>query len=334
MILDLQCGDLFDILPGVPAGSIDACVTDPPYGIGFMGKEWDTFAPRDTFVASTQRESANPNLKGRTRAPAVSPSAVEYDRSLQGQRGYQGWTERWAAEVFRVLKPGAHCDWEGWGTALKPAWEPIVLCRKPVVGTLTSNVKQHGAGGLNIGASRIGTDGGTRDAGPGDAVTCYGDGLNGRRGQPVDGLGRWPANLILDADAGAMLGDPARFFYCPKVSKAERNQGCDDLAPQSASAMCEDRAAGSAGLDNPRAGAGRTSGARNFHPTVKPLALMRWLCTLVTPPGGTILDPFLGSGTTGMAAVGGGFGFIGIERESEYMEIALNRIYSVDPVAA
>lgn len=168
-------GDLFDVLPTLPAESIDSGVMDPPYGIGFMGKQWDTFKPGETerkVVANTEIDSDNPNLKNRKRRPATSPSNVEYDRSLMGQRAFQEWTERWAREVFRVLKPGAHllvCGaprsyhrmasgledagfevrdtlaWvtgqgfpkslnfsDGWGTGLKPGWESVTVARKPL----------------------------------------------------------------------------------------------------------------------------------------------------------------------------------------------------------
>ena len=121
-------------------------------------------------------------------------------------------------------------------------------------------------------------------------------------------------------------GSAARFFYCAKASKADRDEGLEDFALRSASECCEDREPGSAGLNNPRAGAGRTSGARNVHPTVKATSLMRYLCRLVTPPNGIILDPFMGSGSTGKGAIAEGFRFIGIEREAEYLEIARARI--------
>jgi len=122
-----------------------------------------------------------------------------------------------------------------------------------------------------------------------------------------------------------MGGSPARFFYCAKASKADRDDGCDALTLRTA-AECVDRVAGSAGLKSPRAGAGRVSGARNNHPTVKPTDLMRYLCRLVTPPGGVVLDPFMGSGSTGRGALLEGFRFVGIEREAEYFAIAQARI--------
>lgn len=124
-----------------------------------------------------------------------------------------------------------------------------------------------------------------------------------------------------DAESSA-----ARFFYCAKASKRDRDDGLDGFAHATAGEMTGGREEGSAGLNNPRAGAGRTGGGKNIHPTVKPTDLMRYLCRLVTPPGGVVLDPFMGSGSTGKAAKLEGFRFIGIEREAEYLEIAQARI--------
>jgi site-specific DNA-methyltransferase (adenine-specific) len=197
----------------------------------------------------------------------------------------------------------------------------------------------------------------------------YGTGLNGSKCVGATTQGRWPANLIHDGSdevvglfpsvkAGVAVnrnrdgkpykgnafgtfgrpaaddigygdsGSAARFFYCAKASKRDRDEGCEGL-PQRSAAETVERVEGSAGLESPRAGAGRTSGARNHHPTVKPTDLMRYLCRLVTPPGGTVLDPFMGSGSTGKAAMLEGFRFIGIEREAEYLEIAKARIRAI-----
>ena len=133
--------------------------------------------------------------------------------------------------------------------------------------------------------------------------------------RPPHDLGRWPANI----------------YACPKASRSERERGCEHLATKTGGDVtC--RAEGSAGLDNPRSGAQRSHGVHNHHPTVKPVALMRWLCRLVTPPGGTVLDTFTGSGTTGIAALAEGFAFVGVEREAEYIEIARARIRGDAPL--
>jgi hypothetical protein len=225
----------------------------------------------------------------------------------------------------------AHTDaarqWSGWGTALKPAWEPIIVARKPLVGTVAENVLTHGTGGINVDGCRVGTEERFNPPTRKDATPSMGSfSMCDWQGSVVNG--RWPANLIHDGseDIESLAGSAARFFYCAKASKADRDEGLEGFALRSASECCEDREPGSAGLDNPRAGAGRTSGARNIHPTVKPTSLMRYLCRLVTPPNGIILDPFMGSGSTGKGAMLEGFRFIGIEREAEYLEIARARI--------
>jgi len=220
-------------------------------------------------------------------------------------------------------------QWSGWGTALKPALEPITLARKPLEGTVAANVLAHGTGALNIDGCRV-------DAGDGRplieskseaSLNAFGNGLNGSRSAGVTTQGRWPANLIHDGSGEVLAGFPeagahggkgvfvqhawagreateqnierstgsaARFFYCAKANKRDRGEG-------------------------------------NNHPTVKPTDLMAYLCRLVTPPGGVVLDPFMGSGSTGKAAMLEGFHFIGIEREAEYLEIARARISAVAP---
>jgi site-specific DNA-methyltransferase (adenine-specific) len=257
-------------------------------------------------------------------------------------------------------------QWSGWGTALKPAWEPIIVARKPLVGTVAENVLTHGTGAINVDGCRVGTEGGRcRDghsakgkSGPG-SFTVYTD-----KAPEIDGLGRWPANLIHDgsdevvglfpathargnvrasvSESGtgfiggrnqsggeysrADSGSAARFFYCAKASKADRDEGCEGLAAKS---RLEDVGNKFTTVDY-REGKTRDVMARNHHPTVKPTDLMRYLCRLVTPPGGIVLDPFTGSGSTGKAAVLEGFRFIGIEREAEYVEIAKARIAAVE----
>jgi DNA modification methylase len=333
------------------------------------------------------RRLINPNLKGRTVDGAISSSQIDYDRSLGGQRAFQDWTKQWACEVFRVLKPGAHvlvCGaprsghrmiagvedagfeirdclaWifgqgfpkslnlgDGRGTALKPAYEPIVLARKPLIGTVAQNVLEHGTGALNIDACRLAPmapDDPSR-RGLGYGYTKEGDTTNTMYGPPVrtpynDQIGRWPANVCLDEEAARLLdemsgervsgggarngdegigirgnvftrrtecsipasvGGASRFFYVAKPSRAERDHGIYDRV-------------------------------RNGHPTVKPVELMRWLVRLITPPNGTVLDPFCGSGTTGMACAYEFREFIGIEREAEYVEIAKRRIAASAPL--
>jgi DNA modification methylase/transcriptional regulator with XRE-family HTH domain len=268
--------------------------------------------------------------------------------------------------------------WDGWGTALKPGHEPIVLARKPLEGTVAANVQKWGTGGLNIDGCRI--EGRERtEYGLKNATRTQGA-VYGEPSASADfdaSKGRWPANVLLDEDAAAELdaqsgesrspktyarnvatdtssrtmnpgatvgkrgvgdiannygdsGGASRFFYVAKPSRKERDLGCDAL-PAKSGGEATDREDDSKGVDNPRAGAGRTGGAKNYHPTVKPIALMRYLCRLVTPPGGTVLDPFTGSGTTGIAALQEGFKFVGIEREAEYVTLASARMSATQP---
>jgi len=256
-------------------------------------------------------------------------------------------------------------QWEGWGTALKPAHEPIVLARKPLGGTVANNVLQHGTGALNIDACRVGND--VRQNNFNDFSNQHGNQFG--NGEPIAKLGttevvgRWPANLIHDGSdevlqlfpdskGGAypakrgqavatsfasgqeteggyrVMGDSgsaARFFYCAKANKRDRNEGLDNFQPKrDADRIADDGVGG----NNPR---NRTNTPKlNHHPTVKPTELMRYLCRLITPPGGTILDPFTGSGSTGKAAILEGFNFIGIEQSEEYSRIAEARIRHVE----
>jgi hypothetical protein len=215
-------------------------------------------------------------------------------------------------------------QWQGWGTALKPAFEPVTMARKPFASTVAENVLEHGTGGLNVDGCRVGTDG-EKPAGSGNRLgvgNAYQlkDYVSTNGGNQTHELGRWPANFIHDGseEAAGLLGDAARFFYTAKASKADRDAGCKSLSIK----------------DVHRYGSGIGEGVdpkapaqnRNHHPTVKPTDLMRYLCRLVTPPGGIVLDPFTGSGSTGKAAILEGFRFIGIEREAEYIEIARARI--------
>ena len=211
-------------------------------------------------------------------------------------------------------------QWSGWGTALKPAHEPVLLCRKPLSGSVAENVEQWGVGGLNIDGCRIGEDGATIRS---HQSKIYKNGWStGHQVIELD-MGRWPANILLDPSAGATLDlqagfEASRFFYEGKASREEREAGLVGLESRAVNDGRETP------INNPYQ-RGETK-RQNVHPTVKPIAVMRWLCKLITPPGGVILDPFCGSGTTGCAAAQLGFKFVGIERELEYAEIARARI--------
>jgi site-specific DNA-methyltransferase (adenine-specific) len=246
-------------------------------------------------------------------------------------------------------------EWDGWGTALKPAHEPIVLARKPLVGTVANNVLTHGTGGINIDGCRVGNESvqTNRYNAKGDMTSFHGSQAGNSYVSNIH-EGRFPANFIHDGsdevlqlfpkagggfgkrgklNGGATTwgfdghgqtvgygdsGSAARFFYCAKASKKDRNEGLDGFEIVVAGGM-QGRQDGSLGS---------VTMNKNHHPTVKPTDLMRYLCRLITPPNGTVLDPFTGSGSTGKAAVLEGFSFIGVEQSEEYIAIAKARIES------
>ena len=294
----LHLGDCRDVLATMGDATVDAIVCDPPYELGFMGKAWDA-------------------------------SGIAYDVTV--------W-----AQCLRVLKPGGHGNagvkgeveevrtsinitapstdlakqWHGWGTALKPAHEPAVLARKPLRGTVADTVAQWGTGALNIDGTRVGSD--ERLNKPVGNLVSIGSTRNHSNGEPHTVAGRWPSNVILDEEAASLLGEPSRFFYVAKASKAEREAGLDGVATV-------EKPNGNKWTDQDYR-TGRIAIRANHHPTVKPLALMRYLVRMVTPPGGVVLDPFMGSGSTGCAAVREGFDFVGIDLTPEYVAIAQKRI--------
>lgn len=347
--------DAIIALQEIHNNTIDSLVTDPPAGISFMGKDWDHnkggrenwiawmtdvmrecqrvmkpgahgfvwAIPRTSHWTATACENAGFEIRdvithlfgsgfpksldiskaidkaaGAKRDiigknPHARPSDGKYDAKYSGVKGHDPNITAPSTDVAK--------QWSGWGTALKPASEHWILIRKPISEkTVASNVLKWGTGGINVDGCRIGTDQITQH---GRNKDNYGFTSAERAGRAWQG--RFPANLVLSGDAPEMLdkqsgqvasgGGASRFFYCAKASKSERGEG-------------------------------------NNHPTVKPLKLMRYLCRLITPPGGVILDPFIGSGSTGIAAKQEGFKFIGIESDSEYMEIAKRRIAGDAPL--
>lgn len=366
-MLELNCGDCREMLAALPGSSVDAVVTDPPYELtaarpggrsdatrgkvmrGFMGMAWDGSGV--AFDPTTWREVLRVLKPGghllafggsRTYhrlACAVEDAGFEIRDQIMWIYG-QGFPK----------SKNLDGEWDGWGTALKPAHEPIVVARKPLRGTVAANMMTYGAGALNIDACRIPTGdklgGGAERATTADQKGNDGwtrpwmDDASARaahaervRGNVVraESLGRWPANVIHDGSdevlyafpdapgqqgnlreqvhavpqgnafgqygpkrahvARSDSGSAARFFYCAKASRKERGPG-------------------------------------NTHPTVKPVALMRYLVRLVTPRSGVVLDPFTGSGTTAVACAEEGLNFIGIEKEPEYVAFARNRLKS------
>lgn len=382
----LYLGDCLEEMGRFADGSVDACVTDPPYGLSFMGKRWDHDVPsvdvwREVF--RVLKPGGHVLSFGGTRTYHRLVCAIEdagfeirdqigwlfgsgFPKSHDVSKGIDkaAGTER---EVVGFRKPdgsgvagraerdatGSHIwtgalrssegvtdaarQWQGWGTALKPAWEPICVARKPLEGTVAQNVQAYGTGALNVDGCRVGyqSDADKASATPqGKAVWKPGrlagdtEGVEAQEGRRAPLIGRWPANIIHDGGdevegafaafgekgggfgkrggnkslssygfaEGSMqtvgfgdTGTASRFFYAAKASKADRGEG-------------------------------------NSHPTVKPRALMAYLCRLVTPPGGVVLDPFMGSASTGIGAALEGFRFVGIERESSYFDIARSRI--------
>jgi DNA modification methylase len=287
--------DAFAALAHLHDSCIDCVVTDPPYGLSLGGEDWDRFGGGE----------------------------------LSTGEAFERWTNTWAAEAMRVLKPGGHLVafgaprtfhrlvsgiedaglevrdqllWlyaqglpksprlpGGLGTMLKPAYEPVLLARKPLAGSTADNLQRFGTGALNIETARVGQ---ARYWSANVAVSHASD-------CPV---------ALLDGESTGL----SRLFFCAKATRLEREAGCEQLPLQSAQLYT---------------GRGRPARIRrNTHPTVKPLELMRWLVRLVTPLGGVVLDPFAGSATTGIAAVMEGRHFLGIEREERYVDIACARL--------
>jgi DNA modification methylase len=251
----------------------------------------------------------------------ANPESQNYDKSTVGVG---------VTYITEPATPEAK-EWEGWGTALKPSVEPIVMARKPLIGTVAENVLQYGTGGINIDATRLPTNdklnGGT-----------YGGSFGAKRNEEgklpkaigSNDKGRWPANAILDETAAQILDqqepNASRFFFVGKTTKADRNEGLEELPKKDSKTM-----EGGATLDGNLAS---TEPRQNFHPTVKPTKLMQYLIKLVTPAGGIVLDPFTGSGSTGKAAVLDGYQFLGIELTAEYLPIIEGRLKYAERQAA
>lgn len=351
---------------------IDACVTDPPYHFGsivkrfaksggadrpeskvgayarhakgFMGKTWDSgdisFQPETWRVMwEALKPGAHLAAFGGTRGfhrmfCAIEDAGFEIRDTLMWVYG-QGFPK----------SHNQHDEWEGWGTALKPAWEPIGLFRKPLIGSVAKNLAAHRTGAINIAACRV--EGGEFGRWPANVLHDGSDEVveafpiaPGQSGDLKDhAKGRISPNGIFgnmasarnaparNAPARGDSGSASRFFYCAKATRADREDGCENL-PLAAGGMLSE----TSGQHITRRDGGAPGLVHNNHPTVKPTKLMQWLCRLVTPPGGTILDPFMGSGSTGRGAVLEGFNFVGCEADPGYVKIAEARIAVVDLV--
>jgi len=340
--------DCRNAMRGMDADSISAIVTDPPYGLKFMGKGWDHSVPGLEFWQEALRV-AKPGCHllafGGTRTYHRLTCAIEdagwkirdslmwvygsgfpkghdVSKAIDKEAGAER-DKRWKPvtkySMVGTLEPRPWLDkarenggcfvdsdipstdaakqWEGWNTSLKPSFEPIILARKPLTGTVAGNVLEHGTGAINIDACRVksedsewtcrksATSSFSQEARP------WKEKLTGIEIASGGVGGRWPANFIHDGsdEVTDLLGSAARFFYCAKASPAER-------------------------------------GEYNKHPTVKPLALMRYLVKLITPPSGIVLDPFAGSGSTLVAASQLGFDAIGIELDKVHCDIIERRL--------
>jgi len=321
-VFELHHGNCLDILRTMPDASVDAVVTDPPYGLSFMGKRWDYDVPSVEIWEQCLRV-----LKPGGYLLAFAGTRTQHRMAVRIEdAGFE--IRDMIAWMYGSGFPKSHNlqdDRQGWGTALKPALEPITMARKPFKGTVADNVQAYGTGAINIDGCRIETDEkwDEKDL----SATVVDEFWVGKKPRFCGShdLGRWPANVLHDGceDVLRGMGEAARFFYTPKACKEDRDDGCE---------MMEARQYSHDGRTKPLENAYQRneSEARNFHPTVKPTDLMRYLCRMVTPPGGIVLDPFTGSGSTGRGAILEGFRFIGCEMDADYIEIAKARILAAE----
>jgi len=403
-------GDCLEKLKEAPDNYVSSVVTDPPYGLSFMGKDWDHGIPGKHFweeILRVSKPGAHLLAFGGTRTfhrlmVAIEdagweirdtimwvygsgfPKSHDVSKAIDkaagaerdvvgvrtdgnkggGAKTYDDDSYVWD-KPFSITAPAtpAAAQWQGWGTALKPAWEPVIVARKPLEGTVAENVQRYGTGAINIDECRVSYN----EEKPNLGGEGYGFRIEGRPEEP-NNKGRWPANVIHDGSeevlelfpntkSGKMkqhieggqynvygkmyprdvetigdTGSAARFFYCAKASRKEREKGLenleDKLYARSGGAQGRENAGETEYLQD-SIGLNRISKVKNNHPTVKPLELVKYLVKLVTPPEGIVLDPFMGSGTTGIAALEQGFKFLGVEKEKGYFKIAEERIKSI-----
>jgi site-specific DNA-methyltransferase (adenine-specific) len=340
-------GDNRETLKTIPDNSIDAIVTDPPYGIDFLGKAWDAnTGALETYQECLRVLKPGGHILAFSAARTYHHLAVTLEQAGFEIRDQIMWiyssgfpkSQDIGKQIDKKGKDGS--DWAGWGTALKPAHEPIALARKPLGknNTIAKNVQKWGTGALNIDATRVPyaseEDKNSIDhkvptaAWSGHTIQVDSYEKGGFVKVETNDLGRFTANVI-----GEILQeDYQKYFYCPKVSRKERHIGFDELPPTSGINNINHSA-----MDNLSRTMNRTAIGNN-HPTVKPIELMKYLIKLITPPGGTVLDPFNGSGSTGCAAVELGHPYIGCELDPAYVAITEKRIAAwfktVDPLKA
>ena len=322
---ELHHGNCLDILRTMPDASVDAVVTDPPYGLSFMGKKWDYDVPSVEIWEQCLRV-----LKPGGYLLAFAGTRTQHRMAVRIEdAGFE--IRDMIAWMYGSGFPKSHNlqnDRQGWGTALKPAMEPITMARKPFKGTVADNVQAYGTGAINIDGCRIPVD--ENDPVNKAVWHCKPQQVYGQYADHVDGvtrsaappeLGRWPANVLHDGcdDVLRGMGEAARFFYTPKACKEDRDDGCEMMEAMPSRCM-----------ENPDTRGRPIPTKSNIHPTVKPTDLMRYLCRMVTPPGGNVLDPFTGSGSTGRGAILEGFRFIGCEMDADYIKIAKARILAAE----
>lgn len=374
---EVYCGDCLSVMKQIDDNSIDTIITDPPYGMNFMGKKWDydvpgievwkeclrVLKPGGTaliFAGSRTQHRMAVNIEDAgfilkdcimwlygSGFPKAMDISKELDKKAGAERKIIG--SRKAHDIrnnnlmeasqgkgrgtmeYNYTAPATEEAklWNGWKShGLKPAYEPILVAMKPNEGNYTENALKHGVSGLNIDGARIPLNGEEPPSGSAKRVfksnqftdeKIYGE----NKQTPEEG--RFPANIILNEEAAKLLdkqSDASRFFYCAKAGKKERDAGLDGMEEKSCGMMEDDNYPIETGSGNLR-----DTKRKNHHPTVKPIKLMEYLCTLTkTPTGGIVLDPFAGSGTTGIASKNIRRPFILIEKESEYVEIAKKRI--------
>jgi DNA modification methylase len=387
MSFELHLGNCLDVLATMPDNSVDAIVTDPPYGLAFMGKKWDYDVPSEEiwreclrvlkpgghllafagtrtqhrmavriedagfeirdmiawvygsgFPKSLDVSKAIDKAAGAEREVVGSKIGLPGYSITDGKGGLYGGgfgangTGEGECKITAPATPAAK-QWQGWGTALKPALEPITVARKPFTGTVAANVLQWGTGGVNVDGSRVPCESG-QGRWPANLIHDGSDEVvgmfpvttqNGYRANPSTNKSTWfgaQDGSHIEGERGFRdTGSAARFFYCAKASKRDRDEGCEGM-PLVETMRYSEKAQGPLAQQTPS----KPMPQRNHHPTVKPTDLMRYLCRLVTPPNGTVLDPFMGSGSTGKAAILEGFQFIGIDMTPEYVDIARARI--------
>lgn len=337
-MMQIYNGNCLDEMKRLFANSVSTIVTDPPYGLSFMNKHWDYDVPSIEIWKEALRvlkPGGHLLSFGGTRTYHRMVVAIE-DAGFEIRDQIQ-WIYGSGFPKSYNIKEGY---FKGWGSSLKPANEPIVVARKPLDKGLTiaNNILKYGTGALNIDMSRIESfdpvwsvpESGKQSDNimvfkekPGAGSDSMFKNKGGRSGSTQ---GRWPANVIFDEEAAALLGKPSRFFYVAKASKSERNAGLEGMPAKLNDFQRKTSGLSTTLIDGVRQRGNCGQPNQNHHPTVKPIKLMEYLIKLVTPPNGIVLDPFMGSGSTGVAAKNLGVNFIGIEMNEEYFEIAKKRL--------